>query len=105
MSVQHRPGTELLCSVPPVSCGRAAPTRGLWSSVYLQAVKNLFFLLFAAGWWLVENADKQIAWFPASYLEEIDVHKDIQNALTSNEEGKYPSDPWDTTFYLQKNEF
>ncbi|NXT58598.1 NOXO1 oxidase, partial [Pluvianellus socialis] len=39
------------------------------------------------GWWLVENADKQIAWFPASYLEEIDVHKDIQNALSSNEEG------------------
>ncbi|XP_009574662.1 PREDICTED: NADPH oxidase organizer 1 [Fulmarus glacialis] len=39
------------------------------------------------GWWLVENTDKQIAWFPASYLEEIDVHKDIQNAWTSNEEG------------------
>nr|XP_005512155.2 NADPH oxidase organizer 1 [Columba livia] len=39
------------------------------------------------GWWLVENADKQIAWFPASYLEEIDVHRDIQNALSSNEEG------------------
>ncbi|XP_009966172.3 NADPH oxidase organizer 1 [Tyto alba] len=38
------------------------------------------------GWWLVENADKQIAWFPASYLEEIDIHKDIQNALSSNEE-------------------
>ncbi|NXS54159.1 NOXO1 oxidase, partial [Brachypteracias leptosomus] len=40
-----------------------------------------------SGWWLVENADKQIAWFPASYLEEIDVHRDIQNALSSNEEG------------------
>ncbi|KAM7091713.1 NADPH oxidase organizer 1 [Ciconia maguari] len=39
------------------------------------------------GWWLVENADKQIAWFPASYLEEIDAHEDIQNALSSNEEG------------------
>ncbi|NXQ83180.1 NOXO1 oxidase, partial [Nyctibius grandis] len=39
------------------------------------------------GWWLVENADKQIGWFPASYLEEIDVHKDIQNALSSKEEG------------------
>ncbi|KFQ09887.1 NADPH oxidase organizer 1, partial [Leptosomus discolor] len=39
------------------------------------------------GWWLVENADKQIAWFPASYLEEIDVHKDTQNAPSSNEEG------------------
>ncbi|NXL42592.1 NOXO1 oxidase, partial [Podilymbus podiceps] len=39
------------------------------------------------GWWLVENADKQIAWFPASYLEEIDAHRDIQNTLSSNEEG------------------
>uniref|UniRef100_A0A8C6JUY6 Uncharacterized protein n=1 Tax=Melopsittacus undulatus TaxID=13146 RepID=A0A8C6JUY6_MELUD len=37
----------------------------------LQVDKTLS-LLFAAGWWLVENADKQIAWFPASYLEEID---------------------------------
>ncbi|KAK2533610.1 Noxo1 [Columba guinea] len=46
-----------------------------------------FYFLFAAGWWLVENADKQIAWFPASYLEEIDIHRDIQNALSSNEEG------------------
>ncbi|NXN97240.1 NOXO1 oxidase, partial [Rhinopomastus cyanomelas] len=39
------------------------------------------------GWWLVENADKQIAWFPASYLEEIDIYKDIQSALSLNEEG------------------
>ncbi|XP_035751839.1 NADPH oxidase organizer 1 [Egretta garzetta] len=39
------------------------------------------------GWWLVENADKQIAWFPASYLEEIDLHKDVQNTLSSKEEG------------------
>lgn len=52
------------------------------------------FLLFAAGWWLVENADKQIAWFPASYLEEIDIYKDIQNALSSNNEGKSAPDPW-----------
>lgn len=39
----------------------------------------------------MENADKQIAWFPASYLEDIDVHKDIQNALSSKEEGKSAS--------------
>ncbi|NXC42212.1 NOXO1 oxidase, partial [Penelope pileata] len=39
------------------------------------------------GWWLVENSDKQIAWFPASYLEEIDAHKDTQNVLSSDEEG------------------
>ena len=24
----------------------------------------------------MENADKQIAWFPASYLEQISAHKD-----------------------------
>lgn len=36
----------------------------------------------------MENADKQIAWFPASYLEEIDVHEDIQDTLSSDEEGK-----------------
>lgn len=39
------------------------------------------------GWWLVENADKQIAWFPASYLEEIGAHKDIHNAFCSDKEG------------------
>lgn len=50
-----------------------------------------FVLLFAAGWWLVENADKQIAWFPASYLEQISVHKDIQNVRSSDEEGEYAS--------------
>ncbi|XP_054127163.1 NADPH oxidase organizer 1 [Melozone crissalis] len=39
------------------------------------------------GWWLVENADKQIAWFPASYLEELDAYEDIQNDFSSDEEG------------------
>ncbi|NXL91504.1 NOXO1 oxidase, partial [Alectura lathami] len=39
------------------------------------------------GWWLVENADKQIAWFPASYLEEIEVRSDMWNASSSDEEG------------------
>ncbi|XP_039587777.1 NADPH oxidase organizer 1 [Passer montanus] len=39
------------------------------------------------GWWLVENADKQIAWFPASYLEELDACEDVQNAFSSDEEG------------------
>ncbi|XP_044533386.1 NADPH oxidase organizer 1 [Gracilinanus agilis] len=29
------------------------------------------FLRSPTGWWLVENADKQIAWFPAPYLEEV----------------------------------
>uniref|UniRef100_A0A8C9U8I7 NADPH oxidase organizer 1 n=1 Tax=Serinus canaria TaxID=9135 RepID=A0A8C9U8I7_SERCA len=46
------------------------------------AVKLWVFFLFV-GWWLVENADKQIAWFPASYLEELDPCEDIQNAFSS----------------------
>ncbi|XP_010872714.3 NADPH oxidase organizer 1a [Esox lucius] len=29
-----------------------------------------------AGWWLVENEDKRIAWFPAPYLEKIDEDED-----------------------------
>lgn len=59
----------------------------------LSAGFTNFVLLFAAGWWLVENADKQIAWFPASYLEQISVHKDIQNVRSSDEEGEYASVP------------
>lgn len=41
----------------------------------------------------MENADKQIAWFPASYLEQISAHKDIQNVESSDEEGEYGSVP------------
>ncbi|XP_029620799.1 NADPH oxidase organizer 1 [Salmo trutta] len=29
-----------------------------------------------AGWWLVENEDKQLAWFPAPYLEICEAEKD-----------------------------
>ncbi|KAJ7989739.1 hypothetical protein DPEC_G00307650 [Dallia pectoralis] len=29
-----------------------------------------------AGWWLVENQDKRIAWFPAPYLEKVDEDED-----------------------------
>lgn len=25
-----------------------------------------------SGWWLVENEDKRMAWFPAPYLEKLD---------------------------------
>lgn len=64
-----------------------SPTQGLLSCFDLQPVKIWIFFLFV-GWWLVENADKQIAWFPASYLEELDACEDMQNALSSDEEGK-----------------
>lgn len=58
-----------------------SPAQGLLSCLNLQAVKIWVFLFFV-GWWLVENADKQIAWFPASYLEELDACEDIQNAFS-----------------------
>ncbi|KAJ3601527.1 hypothetical protein NHX12_032495 [Muraenolepis orangiensis] len=29
-----------------------------------------------AGWWLVENEDKRLAWFPAPYLEKLDDDED-----------------------------
>lgn len=53
----------------------------------------------------MENADKQIAWFPASYLEEIDAHKDIQNVFSSNEEGKSASGSLGHHVPPSKNEF
>lgn len=49
-------------------------------------------LLFAAGWWLVENKDQQIAWFPAPYLEERVTGEESPNARELDEEGEsvYP---------------
>lgn len=29
-----------------------------------------------SGWWLVENEDKKMAWFPAPYLEKLDEDED-----------------------------
>nr|XP_056722510.1 NADPH oxidase organizer 1 [Euleptes europaea] len=39
----------------------------------------------STGWWLVENDQKQIAWFPAPYLEE---REDASVVRETNEEGK-----------------
>ncbi|KFZ59166.1 NADPH oxidase organizer 1, partial [Antrostomus carolinensis] len=70
-------------------CIETFETKDTKNKIFKVAKKEIVEVLIKdmTGWWLVENADKQIAWFPASYLEEIDVHKDIQNALSSNEEG------------------
>ncbi|KYO30843.1 NADPH oxidase organizer 1 [Alligator mississippiensis] len=39
------------------------------------------------GWWLVENEDKQIAWFPAPYLEERTFGEKAPSFRESDEEG------------------
>ncbi|NXJ97150.1 NOXO1 oxidase, partial [Corythaixoides concolor] len=86
---QHLPSITLPQASQSYRCIETFETKDTKNKTFKIAKKEIVEVLIKdmTGWWLVENADKQIAWFPASYLEEIDVHKDIQNTLTSNEEG------------------
>ncbi|NXC03533.1 NOXO1 oxidase, partial [Orthonyx spaldingii] len=70
-------------------CLEAFETKDIKNKPFTVAQKEIVEVLIKdmTGWWLVENADKQIAWFPASYLEDLDAYEDIQNAFSSNEEG------------------
>lgn len=45
---------------------RRHETQTLWKPVQFVCV------FVGAGWWLVENEDKRMAWFPAPYLERLD---------------------------------
>uniref|UniRef100_A0A493U3K8 SH3 domain-containing protein n=1 Tax=Anas platyrhynchos platyrhynchos TaxID=8840 RepID=A0A493U3K8_ANAPP len=66
-------------------CVETFETKDTKNQAFKVAQKEIVEVLLKdmTGWWLVENADKQLAWFPASYLEEIDVHEDSQDALSS----------------------
>ncbi|NXA02891.1 NOXO1 oxidase, partial [Nesospiza acunhae] len=70
-------------------CMEAFETKDTKNKPFTVAQKEIVEVLIKdmTGWWLVENADKQIAWFPASYLEELDAYEDMQNACSSDEEG------------------
>ncbi|NXQ21769.1 NOXO1 oxidase, partial [Peucedramus taeniatus] len=70
-------------------CLEAFETKDTKNKPFTVAQKEIVEVLIKdmTGWWLVENADKQIAWFPASYLEELDACEDIQSAFSSDEEG------------------
>ncbi|KAF4792019.1 NADPH oxidase organizer 1 [Turdus rufiventris] len=70
-------------------CIEAFETKDTKNKPFKVAQKEIVEVLIKdmTGWWLVENTDKQIAWFPASYLEELDACEDFQTALSSNEEG------------------
>ncbi|KFW12443.1 NADPH oxidase organizer 1, partial [Eurypyga helias] len=91
---KNQPGQQLSSITHPQAsqsyrCIETFETKDTKNKPFQVAKKEIVEVLIKdrTGWWLVENADKQIAWFPASYLEEIDVYKDIQNALSSKEEG------------------
>uniref|UniRef100_A0A8C3NNG7 SH3 domain-containing protein n=1 Tax=Cyanoderma ruficeps TaxID=181631 RepID=A0A8C3NNG7_9PASS len=66
-------------------CMEAFETQDTKNKPFTVAQKEIVEVLIKdmTGWWLVENADKQIAWFPASYLEELDACEDMQNAFSS----------------------
>ncbi|XP_014836121.1 PREDICTED: NADPH oxidase organizer 1 isoform X1 [Poecilia mexicana] len=40
-----------------------------------------------AGWWLVENEEKRMAWFPAPYLENVDGEEDEEEVLGTPSRG------------------
>ncbi|XP_034749714.1 NADPH oxidase organizer 1a [Etheostoma cragini] len=39
-----------------------------------------------AGWWLVENEDKRMAWFPAPYLEKLEDAEDVDGDIDGTSE-------------------
>uniref|UniRef100_A0A8C3PR64 NADPH oxidase organizer 1 n=1 Tax=Calidris pygmaea TaxID=425635 RepID=A0A8C3PR64_9CHAR len=86
---KNQPGPQLSITRPQVSqsyrCIEAFETKDTKNQKFKVATKEIVEVLIKdmTGWWLVENADKQIAWFPAPYLEEIDAHKDIEKVLSS----------------------
>ncbi|NXK20822.1 NOXO1 oxidase, partial [Arenaria interpres] len=90
---KNQPGPQLSITRPQVSqsyrCIETFETKDTKNQKFKVATKEIVEVLIKdmTGWWLVENADKQIAWFPASYLEEIDAHKDTQKVLSSKEDG------------------
>ncbi|NXV31273.1 NOXO1 oxidase, partial [Rissa tridactyla] len=90
---KNQPGRQLSITHPQASqsyrCIETFETKDTKNKTFKVTKEEIVEVLIKdmTGWWLVENTDKQIAWFPASYLEETDVHEDIQNSLSSNEEG------------------
>ncbi|KAG9476677.1 hypothetical protein GDO78_002201 [Eleutherodactylus coqui] len=40
-----------------------------------------------SGWWLVENEDKRVAWFPAPFLKAIAEREDSDSGIESDDEG------------------
>uniref|UniRef100_A0A8C3NUA7 Uncharacterized protein n=1 Tax=Geospiza parvula TaxID=87175 RepID=A0A8C3NUA7_GEOPR len=60
-------------------CIEAFETKDTKNKPFTVAQKEIVEVLIKdmTGWWLVENADKQIAWFPASYLEELDANPTV----------------------------
>lgn len=54
-----------------------------WLCCRLCSYMCLYFHLKSSGWWLVENEEKCLAWFPAPYLELCEDEEEGENELNS----------------------
>ncbi|XP_010213565.1 PREDICTED: NADPH oxidase organizer 1, partial [Tinamus guttatus] len=86
---QHVPSITHPQASQSYRCIEAFETKDTKNKTFKVAKKEIVEVLIKdmTGWWLVENADKQIAWFPAPYLQELDLHGDSQSAPSAHEEG------------------
>ncbi|KAM4697724.1 NADPH oxidase organizer 1 [Rhinophrynus dorsalis] len=41
----------------------------------------------SSGWWLVENEEKRVAWFPAPYLKDLESSEETDSGMDSDDEG------------------
>uniref|UniRef100_A0A2K6GLE2 NADPH oxidase organizer 1 n=1 Tax=Propithecus coquereli TaxID=379532 RepID=A0A2K6GLE2_PROCO len=79
----HSLETQSLRCLQPFS---TQDTRG--RSFHVQAQESLDVLLrHPSGWWLVENKDQQMAWFPAPYLEEVALGQGPEPGLSMQSSG------------------
>uniref|UniRef100_A0A8C3SI98 SH3 domain-containing protein n=1 Tax=Chelydra serpentina TaxID=8475 RepID=A0A8C3SI98_CHESE len=68
------------------SCIEAYETKDTKNRPFKVAKKEIVEVLIKdmTGWWLVENKDQQIAWFPAPYLEERGTGEESLGSATSS---------------------
>uniref|UniRef100_A0A8C6ZUZ1 NADPH oxidase organizer 1 n=1 Tax=Nothoprocta perdicaria TaxID=30464 RepID=A0A8C6ZUZ1_NOTPE len=79
---QHVPSITQPQASQSYRCIEAFETKDTKNKTFKVAKKEIVEVLIKdmTGWWLVENADKQIAWFPAPYLQGLDARGDGPSA-------------------------
>ncbi|NWX91630.1 NOXO1 oxidase, partial [Nothoprocta pentlandii] len=86
---QHVPSITHPQASQSYRCIEAFETKDTKNKTFKVAKKEIVEVLIKdmTGWWLVENADKQIAWFPAPYLQELHARADGPSAPSCQEDG------------------
>ncbi|XP_025909686.1 NADPH oxidase organizer 1 [Nothoprocta perdicaria] len=86
---QHVPSITQPQASQSYRCIEAFETKDTKNKTFKVAKKEIVEVLIKdmTGWWLVENADKQIAWFPAPYLQGLDARGDGPSAPSCQEDG------------------